>query len=130
VSVPPEQLVPQLAPLAGYTHAPDPSQSFAPHVPPVVQVFEQQCVPDPPGGPHNPLAHCAFIVHELPAAAPELDVLVLDVLVPDVLVPDVLVLDVDACPLEEDEPVTLVPVPLVPVEGPLAAPPLAASPVG
>jgi hypothetical protein len=42
-----------------------PSQSLAPHAPPVVQVALQQCVPVPLV-PHRPLTHWSFAPHVVP----------------------------------------------------------------
>ena len=62
-------VLPQDVPLAGYTHAPEVSQSVAPQLPPVVHAAVQQCVPVP-AGPQMPLAHALFAVHDVPAPQP------------------------------------------------------------
>jgi hypothetical protein len=50
----------------GYTHAPDPLQSVAPQVPPVVHAAEQHWpVPD---APQTPVVHWLSAPHAMPAA--------------------------------------------------------------
>jgi hypothetical protein len=56
---------PQAVPV-GYTHPPVPSQSEAPHVPPVVHVAAQQCVPVPVA-PQTPAAHWSLAEHKAPS---------------------------------------------------------------
>ena len=59
---------PQLVPVAGYTHAPDASQSVAPQVASEVEhAAEQQCVPAP-DAPQAPLEHWSLAEQAAPAA--------------------------------------------------------------
>jgi hypothetical protein len=68
VSVAPLQVVPQLVLEAGYTHAPDASQSVAPQVASDVEhAAEQQCVPAPEA-PQTPLEHWSLDEQAAPAA--------------------------------------------------------------